>query len=126
MYIGKLTVRNFRCFLETEFELNYPGRRATAQRSLPRRNRNVNLFLGGNGSGKSSIFKAVALSVLAPVIQSSGLQAEYLVRRTAEDAPVGNGVKASPSRSNADLRSHLVLDERAAALDGEASRRVIG
>ena len=77
-------IRNFRCFEETVFELNYPGGTLPdgidADSYLP----NVNLFIGDNGSGKSSVFKAIPLGVLAPVLASSGLQADYFVHRNAD------------------------------------------
>ena len=75
MYVEKLTISNFRCFERADVELNYPGRADSPAHA------NVNLFVGGNGSGKSSFFKALALGVLAPIMQSSGLNAEYFVRR---------------------------------------------
>lgn len=84
MYVDKLEIKNFKCFEETAFELNYPGRETKSGSALPTRLPNVNLFLGGNGTGKSSVFKALALAILAPVMQSSGFAAEYLVRRQNE------------------------------------------
>lgn len=81
LYIETLTIRNFRCFTDATLELNYPGRSPGKDDATPLRNPNVNLFLGGNGSGKSSVFKALALGVIAPIISNSGFQAEHLVRR---------------------------------------------
>lgn len=99
MYIEKLSITNFRCFEKAELELNYPGRRATKARPVPEHLKNVNLFLGSNGSGKSSVFKALALGVLAPVINSSGFQSDYLVRRRPEENHLNNGEGNSPKRS---------------------------
>lgn len=81
MYIKKLVIRNFRCFEETEFEPIYPGRRNSPSRPMPSRLKNVNLFLGNNGTGKTSVFRALALSLLAPVIQDSGFNADFSVHR---------------------------------------------
>jgi energy-coupling factor transporter ATP-binding protein EcfA2 len=126
LYVEKLTIKNFRCFAETEIELNYPGRRGTKSHPLPKRNRNVNLFLGGNGSGKSSVFKALALGVLAPVIQSSGFKAEYLVRRGPDEAPSANGgangAQKSPPRPKAEIEAALILD----ATDTTGEKRAVG
>ena len=44
---------------------------------------NVNLLLGDNGSGKTSILRAIALAVLAPVIEGAGYVPYRMVRRTA-------------------------------------------
>lgn len=77
--------------------LNYPGRPGKLSHPSPQRAPNVNLLLGGNGSGKSSIFKAIALGVLAPVIPSSGLKAEYFVRRATR---AGSNTVASIQNSS--------------------------
>lgn len=81
MYITGLTIDNFRCFDHAEVQFQYPGRPIQSNENsalLP----NINLLLGNNGSGKSATLKAIALSVLAPVIQSSGFRPHLLVRRT--------------------------------------------
>ena len=117
MYIEKLSITNFRCFEKAELELNYPGRRATKARPVPEHLKNVNLFLGSNGSGKSSVFKALALGVLAPVINSSGFQSDYLVRRRPEENHLNNGEGNSPKRSltkgSAIVEATLKLDRTA-------------
>jgi len=87
LYVTRLEIKNFKCFEETAFELNYPGRESSAEHATPTHLQNVNLFLGGNGSGKSSVFKALVLAILSPVLTSSGLVVEYFVRRPA---PKGN------------------------------------
>lgn len=89
MYVEKLQIYNFRNFAETEMTLNYPGRvyetgindngdDSSALVPLS----NVNLFVGNNGAGKTSVFRALCLAILGDVLNSSGFQAEYLVRRT--------------------------------------------
>ena len=109
MYIKKLTIRNFRCFEETELEPTYPGRRASKNRPVPARLKNVNLLLGGNGTGKSSVFRALALSVLAPVIRDSGFNADYSVHRKSGEngssSPV-NGLKLESAEVKAFLELH--------------------
>ena len=81
VYVEKLTIRNFRCFEETELELNYPGRRSSPRHKAPNHLDNVNLFLGDNGSGKSAVFKAVSLVSLNYLTHSSGFKSDFLVRR---------------------------------------------
>ncbi len=122
MYIQKLTINNFRSFKAVEVELNYPGRPDTKKRTGPKTNANVNLFLGGNGTGKSSVFKAAILGVLAPVLSSSGFQADYLVRRAPNESL---NLADLPIRENADIRATLQLDDGDADLSG-ASGRVTG
>lgn len=79
MYIRHLRIRQLRCFADANLSLRYPTeiRRETDDPSYP----NVNLLLGDNGAGKTTILKAIALAVLAPVIGGSGFRSFYLVRR---------------------------------------------
>lgn len=77
MYVKNLTVKNFRAFQETELTLNYSG-------GTPRF-ANVNLFVGGNGAGKSSILKAIPLAILSPIFIAGGFNSEFSVRRGSQD-----------------------------------------
>lgn len=79
MYVRSLRITNLRCFREAELTLQYPGREQESPPALP----NVNLLLGDNGSGKTTVFKAIALAVLAPVMEGSGYVPYQLVRREA-------------------------------------------
>ena len=78
MYIEELLMQNFRRFAEASLTLNHPAREYSG--SAPRL-KNVNLLLGDNGSGKSSVFKALALASFAPIINSINLPPALLVRR---------------------------------------------
>jgi len=80
MYIKALTIDKFRCFEHAEVEFQYPDRAVTDNKPLPSLP-NVNLLLGNNGSGKSAILKAIALSVLSRIMPSSGFLPYMLVRR---------------------------------------------
>ncbi len=117
LYVKKLVITNFRSFGHTELELNYPGRRATKSRPVPSRIANVNLFLGNNGSGKSSLLKALALGVLSPIINSSGFTAEYLVRRRPDEM-TNQATKSSQEtksssliKETAEVQAFLKLDK---------------
>jgi hypothetical protein len=78
MYISSVALNNFRCYRQTDATLVHPG----AKLYLPREAlNNVTLLIGTNGSGKTSVLRAVALGVLAPVINESGYRPYYLVRR---------------------------------------------
>ena len=53
MHIKHITVKNFRCFENIEFDLNP----------------DVNIFVGNNGSGKSAVLDAIAvyqISIIPP------------------------------------------------------------
>ncbi len=77
MYAKKLSVYDFRCFGKAEMDLQYPGRRGSRKSELA----NVNLVLGDNGGGKSSILRAIAIAVLAPVLLETGFVPYRMVRR---------------------------------------------
>jgi hypothetical protein len=111
VYVERLVLRNFRCFEEAEVRFNYPGRPTSSRRPAPDHRQNVNLFLGGNGSGKSSVFQALALGVLAPVIRSSGFKAEFLVRRLPGETDPPTSPGAPRGNENAEARSYLKLHE---------------
>jgi len=80
MYIERLHIQDFRCFADTEFTLNYPGRKYPRGKKAPKLD-NVNLFLGDNGTGKTSAFRAAVIAVLSPILNNSGFVTEYSVRR---------------------------------------------
>lgn len=84
MYIERIDVTDFRCYESAGVEFEYPTRKIKRPKGFLR---NVNLLLGDNGSGKTSILKAVAIAVLAPVLQTAGYKPYYLVRRTRSKGP---------------------------------------
>ena len=82
MYIESLTVKNLRCFREVkEMTFQFPGRVVHKDAPAPPALRNVNLLLGNNGTGKTTILKGIAMSLIAPVAQHAGLRPYNLVRR---------------------------------------------
>ncbi len=96
MYIRSLEILSFRGFREAKNDFVFPSRtQELGEGAVP----NVNLLLGLNGAGKTTLLKAIALAVLAPVIQSSGYKPYYLVRRESK-------VKRQP---HASVKGHLVL-----------------
>ena len=77
MYISSIKIKNLRCFEEVELHLQYTGREQENPPRLP----NINLLLGDNGAGKSSVLRAIALVALSPIMPQSGLVPYRLVRR---------------------------------------------
>jgi len=77
LYARSLHIYGFKCFGKTEIELQYPGRSGEGASEIP----NVNLILGDNGGGKSSVLRALAIAVLAPALLESGFVPYRLVRR---------------------------------------------
>ena len=73
MYIQQLSIRNLRSIAKAELRFDMPAKAAG----------NVTLLLGGNGAGKTSILRAVALACLAPALAESGFLPYRLVRESA-------------------------------------------
>ena len=88
MYLQKILMTNFRCFeqadVEFEFERQEFERHSSANVCGAQPSNNVNLLLGNNGAGKTTILKAICLSILSPVIQQSGYRPYFLRRRVAD------------------------------------------
>lgn len=98
MYIKSLTVKNLRCFREVkEMALQYPGH--VIHKGEPKL-RNVNLLLGNNGAGKTTILKGIALALIAPVAQNAGLRPYNLVRRVFK---TGKGRRPESAEINAEV-----------------------
>ncbi len=77
MYISSVNVHDFRCFRRAVTSFVHAGAPLeTLNGALP----NVTLMVGINGSGKTTILRAVALGVLAPILKESGYRPYYLVR----------------------------------------------
>ena len=76
MHVTHLKIENLRSLARAEIELNHPG--TAGGLDCP----NVNVLLGSNGYGKTSVLRALALAVLGPLLSgSSGYVPEGLVRR---------------------------------------------
>jgi hypothetical protein len=107
MYIERLELEEVRTFVKASLEFIHPDRpfrpkgeqAGVRSKLLPRpRLRNVNLLLGDNGSGKSTVLRAVAMAALGPAFNDSKLSANGLVRR---EKRVQSGESETASRSGA-------------------------
>src|SRR5215813_3328958 len=71
LYVTSVHIENMRCFAEADLKLRHPDLQDQAQPTLNLPN--INLLLGNNGGGKTTVLKAIALAALAPVMaRSSG------------------------------------------------------
>lgn len=98
MHIQKLLIENLRSFEKTELEFNLPDSKAL---QFP----NVNVLLGDNGLGKTTVLRAVALAILGPLLSgSSGYVPDGLVRKQpASRNGKLNLEKTGPTSVTADL-----------------------
>jgi hypothetical protein len=102
MYIHRLQIENLRCFENAELAFVLPPAPAQPPKlsndpdepAKPLRTPNVNLILADNGGGKTTVLRAIALSLLGPVLENSGLVLYRLVRRTQRQAPSSAGLVA--------------------------------
>lgn len=106
MYVHSLYLKNLRCFREADLTFQYPGRIRRRGEPPPPSLPNVNLILGNNGAGKTTVLKGIALSLLAPMLRrSSGFNPYALVRRAFYEK------RGAPTQF-ADVEAKVVLGEQ--------------
>lgn len=110
MYARSLHVYDFKCFQKATLRLQYPGRTGDGTSEIS----NVNLIVGDNGGGKSSILRAMAIAALAPALLSSGFVPYRLVRRAPPGAPTPDHslLKLKAELSAVDLASTERIGDR--------------
>jgi predicted ATP-binding protein involved in virulence len=79
MYIDQLHIENFRCFAKQSVEFMHPDSPRAAGAKFP----NVNVILGANGVGKTTLLRALALLSLNPIFAQSGFRLNSLIRKTS-------------------------------------------
>ena len=79
MHLTSIDIRNLRVFREAS--MVFPEVDPKTKFS------NVYLFLGTNGSGKTSLLRAIAMTAIAAVLPSSGMRPYSLVRRVGTTKP---------------------------------------
>jgi predicted ATP-binding protein involved in virulence len=100
MHLTHLKIENLRSLAQAELDFNVPG---SPGMDFP----NVNVLLGGNGAGKTSVLRALALASLGPLLSSSsGYVPESLIRR-----PPGKRVLNLSKLSPAVLTAEVVLQD---------------
>jgi len=81
VHIDSIRLRNFRTFRDCTVQFCHPDADFEAlgfpKPALP----NVNLILGNNGFGKTTLLKGIALAALGPAVSDAGVYPYRLVRR---------------------------------------------
>lgn len=81
MYINSIAIENFRTFRKTEVAFVRPDADFKALDFPKPQFPNINLLLGNNGMGKTTLLKAIALAALGPAVGDSGIYPYRLIRR---------------------------------------------
>lgn len=99
MYIDSIQIRNFRVFEEIDAQFVHPQTDFQALNLPTPKLKNVNLLLGNNGAGKTSMLKSIAIACLGPAAPHASLPVYRLIRRIAANSksipPVEASIKAA-------------------------------
>lgn len=118
MYAKSISIYGFKCFGKAEVELRYPERE-DGDVVQP----NINLILGDNGGGKSSVLRAIAIAALAPALINAGFVAYRLARRDANAGIIGDSLLKLRAILDAPERTPPAKGSRSSARPrGTASR----
>jgi energy-coupling factor transporter ATP-binding protein EcfA2 len=94
MYIDRIQISDFRNFRAASADFVHPDRDfdrdGLPKPTLP----NVNLLLGDNGLGKTTLLKAIALAALGPAVDRSGIYPYHLIRKAGNPPDGVDGSKA--------------------------------
>lgn len=102
MYVKSLKIENLRSFRSVHAEFLAPGL-CPADLERPPRLPNVNVLLGTNGAGKSTVLDAIALALLSPLMGSTGYRPYALIRRGGAKPPKCANVSVDVSLGEQDL-----------------------
>jgi len=97
MYVESISIERFTCFRQVQTTLVVPGD------GSPEGLDNVNLVLGVNGAGKTSLLRALALSTLGELLMQSGMVPRHLVRRGKKSkATLGSHVRLTAPQDSSE------------------------
>lgn len=116
MYIDHIVLNNFRSFRSAEVHFVHPDQNYRSLDFGQPKLKNVNLLLGNNGFGKTTLLKAIALACLGPAVGDAGIYPYRLIRREpasrvkpaskSQKVLAGASAEDSPARITASFTSH--------------------
>lgn len=118
MHIDHLRIKNFRNFSDVTMDFIHAESDFAAMKLPKPRLPNVNLLLGTNGSGKTSVLKAIALAGLGPAVPHVGLMPYHWVRHQKKSAPADAEIEAEFVMHEQDgvedhhIQSHIRIEKR--------------
>ncbi len=81
MYINEIEIENFRTFRKTRITFCHSDQDFQSAKMPKPRLPNLNVVLGNNGEGKTSLLIAIALVALGPAVGRSGIYPYHFIRR---------------------------------------------
>lgn len=106
MYIDKIKLKNFRSFETCDISFVHNDRDYSATELPNPKLPNINLLLGNNGFGKTSLLKAIALAALGPLVEGSGLYPYRWVRKRPQTSERGIALNPKIAEISAKFISH--------------------
>lgn len=120
MYVRRLALNDLRSFHRAEVEFLSPGSQGGSDAPrLP----NVNVLLGINGSGKSTVLDAIALSLLSPLVASSGYRPYALIRRSSRKTVKRSSVSVEVELNRQDVPRLAARERETMELGASVERR---
>ncbi len=110
MYIDELHIENFRCFAKQTVRFMHPDSPRAEGVRFP----NVNVVLGANGVGKTTLLRAAALATLNPMMGQSGFRPYTLIRRIQK----GEEKYYKPIRERKTLFNSSLMLHKEVSFDG--------
>lgn len=110
MYVDVVELNRFRTFRNAKIDFVHPDRDfkklGIARPQLP----NINLLLGNNGFGKTTLLRAIALSCLGPAVDKAGIYPYRFVRREPGEPTRKTAAKRKSRTTPLDSSNNAIVE----------------